>query len=313
MITPPRLQRTLAGTAVVEGRGYWTGKRSRVAFRPAEPGVGRYFVRDDLATSNGVPASTPATVRYRRPATRRTVLADAQASGPVAEVAMVEHVLAALAGLGIDNCEIGVTAMEMPGCDGSSAPFVEAIDEVGFVDQAAVAQPLVITKPVRCGDERSWIEARPPIGNNLTIEYRLDYGAGSAVGRQWLVVEVDEPTFRYEVAPARTFVLESEAQALVAQGLGGHVTPRDLLIFRDSPGGEGDSQPIDNPLRYADECVRHKILDVVGDLALAGRPLVGHIVAFCSGHRLNGDLVEAVLASHADSREDGDTSMRRSA
>lgn len=306
----PRLQRTLAGTAVVEGRGYWTGKRSRVAFRPAEPGAGRYFVRDDLSTSNGVPASTPATVRYRRPATRRTVLADSDASGPVAEVAMVEHVLASLAGLGVDNCEIGVTAMEMPGCDGSSAPFVQAIDEVGLVDQAAVAEPLYVTRPVRCGDERAWIEARPAICEHLTIEYRLDYGARSAVGRQWLVVEVDEPTFRYEISPARTFVLESEAQALVAQGLGAHVTPRDLLIFRDDPTSEGDAGPIDNPLRYADECVRHKILDVVGDLALAGRPIVGHIVACCSGHRLNGDLVEAILASHA---ADGNPPLRRSA
>ena len=211
--------------------------------------------------------------------------------------------------------------MEMPGGDGSSAPFVEAIDEVGFVDQAAVAEPLVVTRPLRCGDETSWIEARPPIGDRLTIEYRLDYGAGSAVGRQWLVVELDEPTFRFEVSPARTFVLESEAKALIAQGLGGHVTPRDLLIFRDDvePGQQetdehGVCQPIDNPLRYADECVRHKILDVVGDLALAGRPVIGHIVAFCSGHRLNGDLVEALLATHAGSAgEDQEPPLRRSA
>ncbi|TWT48632.1 UDP-3-O-acyl-N-acetylglucosamine deacetylase [Botrimarina hoheduenensis] len=293
---PPRLQRTLAGVATVEGRGYWTGERSRVEFRPAAPGSGRYFVRDDFPVESR--AITPATVAYRLPATRRTVLADAGVKGPVAEVAMVEHVLAALAGLGVDNCEIGVTATEMPGCDGSAAPFIEAIDEVGFIDQAAVATPLVVTKPVRCGDERSWIEARPPMGRGLTIEYRLDYGAATSVGRQWLVVEVDEPTFRYEIAPARTFVLESEAQALVAQGLGSHVTPQDLLIFRDTPGQDSAAGPIDNPLRYPDECVRHKILDVIGDLALAGRPIIGHIVACCSGHRLNGDLVEALLATH---------------
>lgn len=294
-MSPPRLQRTLAATATVEGRGYWTGREVRVEFRPAPIGSGVIFVRDDLVGELD-DASIPVSVHKRQPATRRTVL---RGDGG-AEVAMIEHVVAALAGLGVDNCEVGVTSAEMPGCDGSSAPFVEAIDIAGLKEQEALSNPLVVDRPVRCGERDSWIEARPPMGEGLSIEYRLDYGPESAIGRQWLVVSLDESSFRYEVAPARTFVLESEAQALRAQGLGEHVTPADLLIFRDEPRSDADRLPLDNPLRYADECVRHKILDVVGDLALAGRPIHAHIVACCSGHRLNGDLVEQLLASHPE-------------
>lgn len=294
-MSPPRLQRTLAGPATVTGRGYWTGREVRVEFRPAPAGSGVSFVRDDLVGELD-DARVEVSVTKRQPATRRTVL---RGKGG-AEVAMIEHVVAALAGLGIDNCEVGVTSSEMPGCDGSAAPFVEAIDRAGLVEQQAISDPLIVQRPIRCGDRDSWIEARPPIGPGLSIEYRLDYGPGSAIGRQWLVVSLDENAFRYEVAAARTFILESEAQALRSQGLGEHVATSDLLIFRDAPANDAERQPIDNPLRYADECVRHKILDVVGDLALAGRPIVGHIVAFCSGHRLNGDLVEQLIESHPD-------------
>lgn len=299
---PPRLQRTLATKARVVGRGYWTGKEACVEFRPAPAGSGIGFVRDDLVGELDDPR-VEVSVARRQPATRRTVL---RGTGG-AEVAMIEHVVAALAGLGIDNCEVGVTSAEMPGCDGSAAPFVEALDAAGLVEQSDFGDPLVIQRPSRCGDTNAWIEARPPIGPGLTIEYRLDYGPESAIGRQWLVVSVDEDTFRYEIAPARTFILDSEAKALRTQGLGEHVTTDDLLIFRDRPETDEERLPIDNPLRYSDECVRHKILDVVGDLALAGRPIVGHIVAYCSGHRLNGDLVELLLESHPA------TSHRRSA
>ncbi|QDT68299.1 UDP-3-O-[3-hydroxymyristoyl] N-acetylglucosamine deacetylase [Planctomycetes bacterium MalM25] len=297
-MSPPRLQRTLAKPAVVEGRGYWTGRDVRVEFRPAPAGSGVCFVRDDLV-GELVDPRTPMSVGYRQPATRRTVL---RGDGG-AEVAMIEHVVGALAGLGVDNCEVGVTSAEMPGCDGSAAPFVDAIDTAGLVEQQAVSDPLIVQRPVRCGEKNSWIEARPPMADGLTIEYRLDYGPDSAIGRQWLVVSVDEDSFRYEIAPARTFILDSEANALRAQGLGTHVTQSDLLIFRDSPQSDEERLPIGNPLRYADECVRHKILDVVGDLALAGRPIHGHIVACCSGHRLNGDLVEKLVESHPDRLE----------
>ena len=294
-MSPPRLQRTVAAPTRVEGRGYWSGEEVTVEFRPAPAGAGVWFVRDDLVGRVRDPR-VEAVYSRRQPAARRTVLRGAGG----AEVAMVEHVIASLSGLGVDNCEVGVTAAEMPGCDGSAAPFVSAIDSVGLVEQQAISDPLVVTRPVRCGDDSRWIEARPPMGGGLSIEYRLDYGPDSAIGRQWLVAEIDPDSFRYEICAARTFLQESEAHALRAEGLGEHVAPSELLIFRDAPANDAERAPIDNSLRYADECVRHKILDAVGDLALAGRPIVGHIVACCSGHRLNGDLVERLVATHPD-------------
>ncbi|MEM8865593.1 MAG: UDP-3-O-acyl-N-acetylglucosamine deacetylase, partial [Planctomycetota bacterium] len=226
-------------------------------------------------------------------------------------VEMVEHILAALFGLGVDNCEVGVTASEMPGCDGSALAFVEAIADAGIQQQALPVQPLVVTEPVRCEDGGKWIEARPPIGEELSVEYNLDYGADSSIAPQWAVAEITPMAFATELAPARTFLLEAEAEAIRAQGLAKHVTAQDLLIF-------GQDGPIDNQLRYPDECARHKALDVVGDLALAGRPIVGHVVACRSGHRLNADLVRKLLASHpqqsgSPGQSDLDQTRRRSA
>lgn len=279
-----RAQHTLARPVSVSGVGYWSGRDVRVEFRPAPVGAGRAFVRDDLPGSPRVPA----VVAFRGEAQRRTVLA---ADG--ATVEMVEHVLAALSGMGVDNCEIGVTAPEMPGLDGSAAAFVEAIEMAGLKDQGARVAPLVVSRPVRCGGGEQWIEARPPIDSGLTIEYQLRYGPGVAIPPQWIIAEVDPRAFSAELAPARTFLLKSEAEALLARGLGTRVTPRDLLIF-------DDDGPVDNTLRFVDECVRHKVLDVVGDLALAGRPIVGHIVAHRSGHRLNGELTRTLLAAEQD-------------
>lgn len=278
-----RPQQTLARPAVVAGHGYWSGSRVVVEFRPAPVGAGLYFVRDDLVGAPRVPVAIAA----HQPAARRTIL-----SQPGATVEMVEHVLAALCGLGVDNCEVGVTAAELPGCDGSALAFVEAIVLAGLRGQAAESQPLVVEQPVRCSDGERWIEARPAIGDGLSVEYNLDYGPDAAIPAQWAVSEVTPSTFCVELAPARTFVLEAEAEAIRSQGLASHVSPRDLLIF-------GDDGPIDNTLRFADECARHKALDVVGDLALAGKPVVGHIVAHRSGHRLNAQLVAELLAQAA--------------
>ncbi|MGI9457022.1 MAG: UDP-3-O-acyl-N-acetylglucosamine deacetylase [Aeoliella sp.] len=280
-MSPLRHQRTIARPAAVDGFGYWSGQDVRVEFRPAAPdtGVVFYLARSGEDVALRIPVGLAA--REDRP--RRTVLRDGES-----RVEMIEHVMAALAGLQIDNCEVWVNAEEMPGCDGSSAAFVDALDFAGFVEHASFTRPLVITQTVRCGGKDSWIEAQPTPRGVLSIEFHLDYGANNAIGRQSFAAELSPEEFRYEIAPARTFVLREEADALVAQGKGTRVSPRDLLIF------EGDG-PVDNPLRFADECVRHKVLDVVGDLALAGRPIVGHIVAYRSGHQLNAALVEALI------------------
>jgi UDP-3-O-acyl N-acetylglucosamine deacetylase len=275
-----RKQRTLARTATVSGFGYWSGCDVRLEFRPAPADTGIVFVRHDLPR----PARIRATIENRIDAQRRTTLSAGGAS-----VEMVEHVLAALAGLQIDNCEVWIDRPEMPGCDGSSQPFVQALDKAGVETQSALRAQLVVREPLRLGSADSWVEARPARSGGMSLKFRLDYGASTAIGRQTLELVITPDSFRRELAASRTFMLREEADWLVAQGLGKRVTPHDLLIF-DAHG------PIDNPLRYRDECVRHKALDLVGDLALSGCDLVGHFVAHRSGHRLNAELVRALIA-----------------
>ncbi len=279
-----RNQRTIATPVSIAGVGYWSGQDVRVEFRPAPANAGIVFVRADLS---GCPR-IPATIDYRVETPRRTSLRRGDAS-----VEMVEHIMAALAGLQIDNCELWVDQPEMPGCDGSSLPFVEALQPAGIVEQLAPRQQRVIRRVIRLGDEKSWIEARPCCSNKVVLRYELDYGSGNPIGRQSLEVSLSPRHFHMNLAPSRTFMLEAEAAALQAQGLGQRATCKDLLVF----GARG---PIDNQLRFPDECVRHKMVDLVGDLALTGCDLVGRIIAFRSGHRLNAELVRAIVGQGAE-------------
>ncbi len=275
----PRQQRTLARPVTVEGFGYWSGKDVRAEFRPAPADSGVAFVRYDLPR----PARINAVVANRVETPRRTTLRSAGAS-----VEMVEHIMAALGGMGIDNCEVWVDAAEMPGCDGSSLPFVEALSAAGIVEQDAVRSTLFVREVTRLGTEESWVEARPSATAGLSLKFHLDYGSDSAIGRQTLTLPVTPDSFRRELAPARTFMLKCEADWLLAQGFGKRATLKDLLVF-DVDG------PLENELRFRDECVRHKALDLIGDLSLAGCDLVGHFIAFRSGHRLNAEVVRGVV------------------
>jgi UDP-3-O-acyl N-acetylglucosamine deacetylase len=274
-----RKQRTILAPVAVEGFGLWNGRDVRVEFRPAAPGTGIVFVRQDLPAAPRIPA----TVAQRIETPRRTTLTHAGAS-----VEMVEHILAALIGMQIDNCEVWVNDSEMPGCDGSSSPFVTALESAQIVDQDRPRPTLFVRNVTRLGNDDCWVEARPSTTGGMSIKFRLDYGNNNAIGRQTLQLAITPDSFRRELAPARTFMLEEEAQWLLSRGLGKRATYQNVLVF-DKDG------PIENELRYRDECVRHKALDLVGDLALAGCDIVGHIIAHRSGHRLNADLVRALL------------------
>jgi len=263
----------------VAGFGYWSGRDVQVEFRPAGPHSGIVFVRRDLDP----PRRIAADVHHRIEVPRRTTLA-----ADDAQVEMVEHVLAALYGLAIDNCEVWLDSSELPGLDGSCQPLIEALDAVGIVEQPAVRRRLIVTDVTRVGDDEAWVEARPVRGDRLAIQYKLDYGPNNPIGRQTIELNVSPSSFRTELAAARTFILAEEAQWLRERGLGSRVTNQDLLVF----GPEG---PIENELRMENECVRHKALDLVGDLALAGCDLVGHFIAHRSGHRLNAELVKVLL------------------
>ncbi len=275
-----RNQRTIAKPAAVEGFGYWSGRDVRVEFFPAAVNTGIVFVRDDLPGRPRIEATTA----HRTETPLRTTLRSGEAG-----VDMIEHIMAALAGIRVDNCELWVDQQEMPGCDGSSLPFVEALDAAGIVEQNATRTQCFIHRVMRFGTHESWIEARPYGSGETLLSYVLDYGADGPIGRQTLETVLSPDTFREQLASSRTFLLKEEADALQSQGLGQRATCRDLLVF-------GPDGPIDNRLRFADECVRHKVVDMVGDLALAGCDLIGRFVAYRSGHRLNAELVRAILA-----------------
>jgi UDP-3-O-acyl N-acetylglucosamine deacetylase len=270
-----RYQRTLARSVELMGIGFLTGASIRVRFRPAPPSTGVSFVRTDLRPAVKVPAR----IDQVSGTDRRTTLGK-----PPAQVALVEHVLAALHGLRIDNCLVELNAPEPPGLDGSARSFVEALQEAGTVLQAARRPIYGVSSPVVVGHNGATLSLHPHTADELKISYLLDYGLRSPIPRQICTEILTPEQFASSVAGCRTFILENEAEELRRQGLGTRTTAADLLVF-------GKHGPIDNRLRCANEPARHKILDLVGDLSLFGSDLCGHVVAYRSGHPLNTELV----------------------
>lgn len=280
-----RRQNTIRRAAVVRGYGLFGGADVTLEFLPAPEFHGLVFQRVDLPKQPRIPAAIELVV----PQPRRTVLARGGAS-----VEVTEHVLAALAGLGIDNCLIRLDAPEPPNGDGSARHFVDALLEAGIAEQYAWRASLRVPTVVSATqDEGVSLTAAP--GGGLRIAYRLDYGA-AAIPRQTFVLDVTPETFRDGIASARTFVLESEVAELRSRGLGLRTTAGDLLVFRD------DGSVIDNRLRFSDECVRHKILDCIGDFALAGADVVGEFHALRTGHQHNHDIIRKLRTIATPSR-----------
>jgi len=283
-----RRQRTIARAARVHGRGLFHGEEVTLTLLPAPEYHGIVFQRVDLAARVLIPAR----IEYVSLQPRRTVL-----SRLGAQVETVEHVLAALAGLQIDNCILQLNSPECPNGDGSAQHFVEAIDSVGIVEQSAAAPWLDVAETVELDDEStgaSWT-ARPAAADALQIEYEL-VAPYPGCDRQTFGVTITPETFVRELAMARTFVRESEVQALRSIGLGRHTTPRDLLVF------DADGQPIQNALRRPDECVRHKLLDCLGDFALAGARVSGNFTACRTGHRHNHELIRRIKQTQLGTR-----------
>ncbi len=273
-----RPQRTLARAAEVSGVGFLTGGHVQLRFLPAPPSSGVVFVRTDLQPAISIPAH----VDQVTGTARRTTLGHLPG-----QVGLVEHVLAALAGLRIDNCRIELDAPEPPGLDGSARGFVDALVRAGLQLQPASRPVWAVNAPLVLEQGGATLTLHPLAGDELRIRYFLDYGAFSPLGRQTHTQEITPGEFVRGVADCRTFLLESEAAELRRQGLGKRTTTADLLVF-------GPHGPLDNTLRYANEPARHKVLDLVGDLALLGADLRGHVVAYRSGHPLNVELVRAL-------------------
>jgi len=242
-------------------------------FLPGPPDSGVVFERRDLRPV----VSIPARVEYVTGTERRTTIGK-----PPHHVGLVEHVLATLAGLRIDNCVVQLDAPEPPGLDGSARRFVEVLNGAGIQLQGARRAICTSVCPVVVSRHGATLKLYPG-EDQLKISYLVDYGLGAPIGRQLRSQIITPEHFANDVAACRTFILESEAVELRRQGLGARTTAADLLVF-------GRRGPIDNRLRYADEPARHKILDLIGDLSLFGHDLRGHLVAYRSGHPLNVEL-----------------------
>lgn len=279
-----RQQRTLAAPAEVSGVGFVTGTATRLRFLPAGADYGIRFVRTDCPGRPSILAQA-----HRVTGTDRRTTLGSEHSG----VTLVEHVLAALAGLRIDNCLIEIDGPEPPGLDGSSQGFVSALRQAGTARLHADRPIWAVSEPVTLTQSGATVTLHPPDSEQnlqLRVSYFLDYGLTSPIGRQSHTMTLAPNSFMQEVADCRTFLLEHEAHALRSQGIGTHLTAAELLVF-------GPHGPIANRLRFANEPARHKALDLIGDLALCGFDLAGHVVAYRSGHALNVALAKTLTGA----------------
>lgn len=273
-----RLQRTIKRPASITGIGLHNGNPVTMTIRPAAPSSGIIFVRTDMG-GRGVRAvaENTAATGYAT-----TLVEDG------AMIRTVEHILAAFSGLGIDNLVVELDSDEVPIMDGSAAPFVRLIADAGIQVQNSTRPVIKITKPIFVRDGQKQIALWP--SENAAISYFIDFDH-PMLREQSLHFPVTEEGFMREIADARTFGFMSDVQTLRSNGLAKGASMENAVALSETSvlNKEG--------LRYSDEFVRHKILDLIGDLSLAGMPIIGHIVAHKSGHSLNAQLVSKLLAS----------------
>ena len=269
-------QRTLAREAILSGTGLHTGQAGRVVLRPAPADHGVVVRRVDVHPPVAIPVRPDAVVAARR--------CTALGRGGV-QVMTVEHLLAALSGMGVDNVLVDVEGPEVPGLDNSAGPFVEAIRQAGLVEQEAPRRVRRLRRALWAGDaERGQLVLAMP-AERFTVAYAF-VSDRPVLPDQYAEFVVTPEVFARELAPARTVAFLDEVEALRREGLGLGGRAEDLVVV----GPEG----VLGQLRFADEVVRHKILDLVGDLALAG-PLLARVIAVRSGHRLAQELARRIV------------------
>jgi UDP-3-O-[3-hydroxymyristoyl] N-acetylglucosamine deacetylase len=264
------VQQTVRGDVRLSGTGLHSGETCEVVIRPAEAGSGITFVRNGVEISGAV--------RNVVDTARGTSIEE---SGQ--RVATVEHLMASLRGCGVDNARIDVSSVEIPAMDGSSGPFVDAIQAVGTEPQGKPRRSFTLQEPVSVRRGESYMMATP--SDTFSVSYMMRYDH-PMIGAQSFCFSFDESGFRVEIAPARTFVLYEEVEHLISRQLarGGSLS-NTIVVCQDRMSCD---------LRFADELVRHKILDVIGDLALLGGTLNAEVVAVKSGHTLNVELARKV-------------------
>jgi UDP-3-O-[3-hydroxymyristoyl] N-acetylglucosamine deacetylase len=299
---PESEQHTLAGPAVFAGVGLHTGRRVRAAILPAPADTGILFLRTDVEGEGRIEARAGNVSSTRL----STVIGNAQG----VTVATVEHLMAALYALGVDNALVELDGPEAPIMDGSAEPFVSLIDRAGRRRQDAPRQAIEILRPIEAvdGDKRA---ALVPAGRfEIAVEILFD---SPAIGRQRLDMAMDEAAFRAILAGSRTFGFLHEVEALRGAGLAQGGSLENAIVV------DGDSVLNPEGLKHPHEFVRHKAVDAIGDLATLGRPLIGRYEGRCAGHALNNALARALLAQPdawrlkplAPARQDAEPAARR--
>ena len=274
-----RLQHTLAGPAVCAGVGVHSGKRVRIAIRPAAVGSGVVFVRSDiLDRDNRIPVSAEAVTR--------TQLNTEVSNAAGVAVSTIEHLMAALAALDVDNVIVEVDGPEVPIMDGSALPFVQLLDRAGRRTQEAPRRYIEVLAPVEIQDGAKSAALRP--SDRFEVAFEIAFPS-DAIGRQAVDLTISERLFRDQLASARTFGFVHEVEALRRMGLARGASLDNAIAL------DGDVILNPEPLRFRDEFVRHKALDAIGDLYVLGMPLIGRFETRFGGHALNNVLVRALM------------------
>jgi len=270
-------QKTICKEVILNGIGIHTGKKVSLTLKPAEVDSGVTFIRKDMPGEPKIKASADSLLANK--SSRRSSIGSGQA-----EVETIEHFMASLSSLGIDNINIEIDTNELPGLDGSAAGYVKVLEDAGIKEQESEKFIYNVKEPINVQEGTSSITVLPY--KEFKISYTLNYDH-PLLQAQFLEITINANSFKNQIAPARTFCLEDEVAQLKSQGYGSGANYENTLVV----GKEG---VIKNKLRFADEFVRHKILDLIGDLYLAGCPIRGHVIALRSGHSLNLQITRKI-------------------
>jgi len=273
-------QKTIKKPIELNGVGLHTGSKVKLTFKPAPPDTGVNFIRVDVKDSPMIKASIFQVLEQDRSPRRTSIGNDS------VEVHTIEHLMAALWALGIDNILVEIDSSELPGLDGSAKGFVDVLKRAGIENQRAQKKIYQIRSPIWVEQDGATIMVLPD--NQFRVSYTLNY-EHPLLKAQYISFTLDEGAFEKEIAPSRTFCLEGEVEDLRKKGLGKGANYENTIVV-------GKKGIIDNDLRFGDEFARHKILDLLGDLYLLGYVVKGHIIAVRSGHPLNISLIEKINA-----------------
>ena len=276
----------------MEGAGLHTGSKARITLKPAEKNTGIQFVRVDLPNKPAIKADVSNLLTENISIPRCTSVG----ISPQAVVHTVEHLMSVCSGLKISNLIVEIDNDEVPGLDGSGKEFLNAIQKAGVIEQDAPLKPFSVVEPLAVEQNGSSIFVFP--SNDFRVSYTLVYDNHPFLKSQYFNIAVNSESYEKQIAPSRTFCLESEANQLREHGLGKGANHENTLVI-------GSKGVIDNTLRFDDEFARHKILDFIGDLYLLGVPIQGHVFAIRSGHALNKSLLKKMYSQKQELEKHG--------